>query len=157
MRRFYILMIFLLFIDLGTKTWAESHLFPGKAIQVSGIMNFTLVHNRGVGFGLFASDIYLVYLLELTGVIAVMLFLHPLRSKHPFWGSAAQVLIVSGAAGNLINRVISGYVIDFIAVKSYPFVFNAADIEIRIGVLLFIYLLVKEWLKKAFYEKRIKA
>ena len=47
--------------------------------------------------------------------------------------------------GNLLNRLILGYVIDFISIKPYPFVFNMADIELRIGLLLIIYLLIKKF------------
>lgn len=156
MSKFYIWISVLLLSDLGTKVWAERSLLPGEKIQVNNLLRLILVHNKGVGFGLFSSNTQFAYALEFFGVIAAALFLFTLHGKQVFLESAITILIISGAAGNLLSRMIFGYVIDFILIKPYPFVFNIADLELRTGLLLFVFLLMKKSLIKD-KGKRIKS
>lgn len=153
MKKFYVWIIILLLFDLGTKVWVGRSISIGESIQVNDILNFVLVHNKGMGFGMFSSYPHLVLLLQFIGVIAITWFLTTISSKHTILQSVTKILIISGAIGNLLNRFILGYVIDFISIKPYPFVFNLADLELRTGLILFIYLLIKESLHNFKAEK----
>ena len=94
-----------------------------------------------------------IILLQFIGVIAITWFLTTISSKHTILQSVTKILIISGAIGNLLNRFILGYVIDFISIKPYPFVFNLADLELRTGLILFICVLIKESLHNFKAEK----
>lgn len=90
--------------------------------------------NRGAAFGVLSG---LGPLLTLGSVAIVVLLLGQYRRQanpRP-WQTVALGLIVGGAAGNLLDRVRLGYVIDFIAVGPWPN-FNVADSAISVGVAL---------------------
>ena len=131
-------------LDQWTKWLVELHL-PHHAAHpvIPGFLNLTHVRNTGVAFGLFASEggnggPWLLTLLGLAALTAVGLY---------FWYAPpgdrllliALSLVVGGAIGNLIDRVSSGAVTDFIDVyvgtHHWPS-FNVADSAISIGIVL---------------------
>jgi signal peptidase II len=105
-------------------------------------LDLALRWNRGISFSLFARDsalgqIALVALtLTVTGVLAVWLL--RIRSRLPAVGLG---LIIGGALGNAIDRVVHGAVVDYLDLHAFGrhfFVFNVADAAINIGVALLI-------------------
>jgi signal peptidase II len=122
----------------------------GERIEINDHFSFVLVHNKGIGFGVFSSHPLFVLILQFIGILSITFFL---GSKHTNLQLVIKILILSGAIGNLLNRLILGYVIDFILIKPYPFVFNMADIELRIGLLLIIYLIIKKFVYNFKTEK----
>ena len=112
-------------------------------IRVTSFFNLVLAYNKGAAFSFLASESgWQRYFF--TGIsVAASLFLIYLLKKHPTqklfcW---AVALILGGAVGNLIDRVMYGHVIDFldfhIGTWHWP-AFNVADSTICIGVLLFV-------------------
>ncbi len=112
-------------------------------IRVTSFFNLVLAYNKGAAFSFLASEAgWQRYLL--TGIsVAASLFLIYLLKKHPAqklfcWGVS---LILGGAVGNLIDRVMYGHVVDFldfhIGTWHWP-AFNIADSAICVGVLLFV-------------------
>ncbi|HEX6864240.1 MAG TPA: signal peptidase II [Thermoanaerobaculia bacterium] len=140
----YLLISFgVMVLDQWTKWLVELHL-PHHAAEpvIPGFLNLTHVRNTGVAFGLFASDghgtnwtLTLLGLVALTAV-GVYFWLAPSKDR---WLLAALALVVGGAVGNLIDRVASGAVTDFIDIyvgaHHWPS-FNVADSAITIGILL---------------------
>ena len=64
MKKVYLWIILLLLFDIGTKVWAEN--IPiGDSIEVSHHLSFVLVHNKGIGFGMFSSHPHFVLILQL--------------------------------------------------------------------------------------------
>lgn len=114
-------------------------------IEVSGIFDLTMVWNRGVSFGLGQSEGIMRWVLVLmTTAIAVGFFIWLLRVGRT-WTGLALALVVGGAIGNVIDRVLFGAVVDFLDFSGiwYPYffnyVFNVADAAISVGaVLLFV-------------------
>lgn len=137
-------------IDQVTKNMAVHNLMgKDSVVLIEKWLNFTYVENRGASFGSFYGYKYLLILLSITisaGIIYYVLKNRDRLSKKEIF---CYVLIISGAIGNLIDRLSNGYVIDFIHTElgglyDYP-VFNFADIYIVIGcVLLFLYSFRKE-------------
>lgn len=153
MRKFFIWITVILLADLGTKVWAEKNLSMGERIQITDYIELVLVHNTGIGFGMFTDFPRMVLLIQFISVVAIIWFLTTVKSEHSLIMVIIKILIISGGLGNLINRLMLDYVIDFISIKPYPYVFNIADLEIRAGFLLIIFLLLKHQFNKNKFNK----
>jgi signal peptidase II len=143
--RYLLVSVGVIVLDQWTKWLVELHL-PHHAAEpvIPGFFNLTHVRNTGVAFGLFASDGVggggggLLTLLGLGALAAVAAYFWfaPARDR---WLLVALALVVGGAVGNLIDRVTSGAVTDFLDVyvglHHWPS-FNVADSAISIGILL---------------------
>jgi signal peptidase II len=103
--------------------------------------NLTMVWNRGVSFGLFAADglwqraLLIAFSLTIAGLLAVWLVKAARAMQAIAFG-----LIIGGAIGNVIDRVIYGAVADFLDFSGlwFPYVFNVADAAISVGVVALI-------------------
>ena len=107
-----------------------------------GLIDFTLVHNTGAAFGIGAQSTWLFIILASAIVLGIIIYL--CFAKNVRLGFVVALsLLAAGGIGNVIDRVIFGYVIDFIEFSFFDFpVFNVADICVTCGVvLLFIYVL----------------
>jgi signal peptidase II len=130
----------LLFIDLFTKRWMETHLEIGERVDVlPPWLTFELLHNSGASFGFLSGYTTMLIFLQLTGICFVIYFYLKTNPKSIF-SILGFAMVISGALGNFIDRISFGYVIDFLSIRWYPAIFNIADIEIRAGVLLLLYL-----------------
>lgn len=143
--RYLLVSLAVIVIDQWTKWLVEVHLPHHDSRQViPGLFNLTHVRNTGVAFGLFASDgsggggSWLLTLLGLGALIAVGLYFWYTPSRDRVL-LVALALVVGGAVGNLIDRVSSGAVTDFLDVymgsHHWPS-FNVADSAISIGIVL---------------------
>jgi signal peptidase II len=141
--RYLFISLAVLVLDQWTKWLVEVHL-PHHATHpvIPGFLNLTHVRNTGVAFGLFASDgAQTSWVLTLLGLVAlsavaVYFWLTPGRDRFLL---VSLALVVGGAIGNLIDRVSSGAVTDFIDVyvgTSHWPSFNVADSAISIGIVL---------------------
>lgn len=143
--RYELMFVIILFLDQLTKYLAKTNLDMYSSIPVIGnIVYLTYVKNVGAAFGLFPG-MYIVFLISAIVVIAgVFVYFRKVRPDAAL--AVPLVLVSAGAAGNLIDRLIYHFVIDFIDVKIWP-VFNVADMAITIGsILLFIYLIYPDWM-----------
>lgn len=137
--------IFFFAIDLATKTWAEIALEIGKKQETTvPYLAWQLLYNEGMSFSLLEGYPMLVLILNFIAVCVVIFVLIKYMGQSFMW-YISGALIIAGGIGNLINRLFSGHVIDFIYVKGYPAIFNVADIEIRLGVVLVLTLVLKEY------------
>ncbi|MDD5130084.1 MAG: signal peptidase II [Candidatus Omnitrophica bacterium] len=97
---------------------------------IKNFLNLTLVHNRGAAFGLFQDQLFLFILVSF---FAIGLIFYNLRNKaNSILLKVSLSLILGGAAGNLIDRLRFGYVVDFLDLRVWP-VFNIADSVITIA------------------------
>jgi signal peptidase II len=130
----------ILALDVWTKRWAIAHLSERPPIEILGpFVRLTYTLNSGVAFGLGANHRFPYYLFSIAAV-AVILYLF-LRQRVPsLRRQFALALIMGGALGNLVDRLKSGMVVDFIEIGwrrwHWP-VFNVADSAVTIGVVLF--------------------
>jgi len=142
--RYLFVSLAVLVADQWTKWLVELHLPDhGAEPLLPGLLNLTHVRNTGVAFGLFAAQgmtggSWLLTLLGLAALTAVGLYFWftPSRDRTLL---VALALVVGGAVGNLVDRVVSGAVTDFIDVyvgtHHWP-AFNIADSAISIGIVL---------------------
>lgn len=116
---------------------------PPRIIEVTPFFNLVMAWNRGVSFGLFASDSTLApwLLTALALAIAVALVVWLARAETRLQAFAIG-LIIGGALGNVIDRVRFGAVADFLDFHAAGYhwpAFNAADSAITVGVVLLLY------------------
>jgi signal peptidase II len=134
-------------LDQLAKHWVTVtlHMQPGASIAVAPFLNFTLVLNRGVSFGLFRSpegtEIIRWTLVVFSAVVSIALAVW-VRSARRILPAVGIGLIIGGALGNLGDRIRLGRVVDFIDVSSalpwFPWVFNVADAAVNVGVALLL-------------------
>jgi signal peptidase II len=149
---FFLLSLLVLAADQATKLWATARLKPVSAIEVlPGYFRFSYATNRGVAFSLFADSAFDMRWL-LAGIaaaaavfVATYLLRAPagLRRLH-----TALALLLAGIAGNLMDRVRLGEVVDFIEVHwrdqyVWP-TFNIADAAICTGAALLALEMMRE-------------
>ena len=136
-----IIVLFLIISDQLTKLAALNWLRPVKQkVLIEGFFNLTYVENRGAAFGSMQGARWFFVVLAVFVVAGLSFYYHRLeKTKKTLPLRIAIVLIVGGTVGNVIDRVLRGYVVDFLdfIIFGYDFpVFNAADIFIVVGTFL---------------------
>lgn len=129
-------------LDLWTKRWATETLAGGPPVPVLGeFVRFTYTRNSGVAFGLGAGLPFPYYLFSIAAALVILYLFLRQRVPSPA-RRLALALILGGALGNLVDRVTTGEVVDFIEVGwgrwHWP-VFNIADSAVSVGVVLFAF------------------
>mgnify|MGYP001483320080 FL=1 len=138
----YGLIVVIVALDQWSK-WAiktSFNLYQSKPV-IQDLLHFTYVTNDGMAFGLSfpgGKHVLLIMTILLTGFIVG--FLWKEKNGHPLikYGLA---LILSGAIGNLIDRLLYGKVVDFLDLmigNFHWYIFNIADSSVTIGMILFI-------------------
>lgn len=136
-------------IDQLTKYIAEKNL-PGRSVTfITGVLELTYVRNTGAAFGSFAGNTFVLTILTGAIIIAglVLLFLGKFKGKLQ---SMCAVMILAGGIGNLIDRIVNKYVIDFINAVFIDFpVFNFADILVTCGVITAVIYMIYDAVRDA--------
>jgi signal peptidase II len=131
-------------LDQYTKQLIAARFSLSESVELLPFLNLTLAHNQGAAFS-FLSDqdgwqrgFFIVVALVVTLVLVTWL---RRLGRGEWWTALALSLVIGGAVGNLIDRVLHGYVIDFIDVYygswHWP-AFNVADSAICVGVALLL-------------------
>ena len=125
------IVIAMVALDRLAKVWAVDHLRQGAAGPDFGLVDLTLVHN-GQGSG----AIFIAIAIVICAAVIIWLVV---GKRHNALEITALALVVAGGIGNCIDRLITGYVVDFIRFTFIDFpVFNVADICVTCGVILFL-------------------
>jgi len=110
----------------------------GEAHRILPFLDFTLLWNKGISYGLLDTSGNLgKWLLIALTILIIFGFLWMVRGPQRASIILAYGLIIGGAAGNLVDRLVHGAVVDFISLHAagyYWYVFNVADIAITLGV-----------------------
>lgn len=140
-----IIIILIIGLDQLTKFIFNNNLVlnsPNPVIK--GFFYLTLVHNRGAAFGILKNQLLLFILSSIFAIILIYLNLKNSKQNNKLsLNNLALGLILSGAIGNLIDRLFLGYVVDFLDFRVWP-VFNVADSAITIGAVLLGWSLLKD-------------
>ncbi|APQ75197.1 signal peptidase II [Clostridium botulinum] len=144
-----IVLILGIFLDRISKIWALNTLTSGKDIVViKNLFTFSYLENRGAAFGIFQNRLIFLSLITAIVILGVVYFIVKYKPTSKLLKISLS-LIISGAIGNLIDRIYYKFVVDFIMlhykdVYYFP-TFNVADMLVVIGtVLLAIYILKEE-------------
>lgn len=142
---YILLIIALIVIDQISKYLALNHLAGTGSIPIiENIFHLTYVENRGAAFGMFQNNQIIFVIVALGASIVGLYYLY--KKKLNLLGNSAIVLIISGAIGNLIDRVRLGFVVDYFDFRFiWDYVFNVADVFVVVGtILLCIYIIFFE-------------
>ena len=104
------------------------------------VLNFYMAWNKGINFGLFEGDsVAQAYVLTAISIIISIVFFTWLRNSTSFLTQILAALVIGGALGNAIDRLLYGAVADFINITCCglrnPYSFNLADVFIFIGLI----------------------
>ena len=133
-----ILFLSVVAIDQFTKALVMKSMVPGESIPlVQDVFHLTYVLNPGAAFGILSNQ-RMFLLTTGAGIILAAAYFYPLLKKSDFCLRFGATAIFSGAFANLIDRVQTGYVVDFFDFRVWP-IFNVADIAIVTGMFLAIY------------------
>ena len=136
------LVVFFIFIfDRVTKIAIINHQLNNQSIFVNDYLNFDLIWNTGISFGLFSQDANIYYHSISLLIFLVIIYLIFLAVQAKYLEKFLFSLILGGAIGNLYDRVFYFAVPDFIDFHIndfHWFTFNIADIFITLGVILII-------------------
>lgn len=139
----FIIALSVLFTDQLAKLLAARNLLLNQSVPlIKGIFHLTLIHNRGAAFGILKNHTPLFIFISILAVILISFTIQNNKSQKYSFYNISLTLILSGALGNLIDRLRLGYVIDFLDFRIWP-VFNVADSAITIGAILLGYSILK--------------
>jgi len=133
-------------VDQATKAMVKEALpYQDSVTIIPGLVDFTHVLNSGAAFGIlngvdFPFKTVLIAVIAMAALVGVGLYAASI-SHHQLIARVGLALIIGGAAGNLIDRVLFGSVVDFVDVywRSHHFwAFNVADSAISVGVTILI-------------------
>jgi len=135
------LSVVVIALDLLSKYWMTDHLQYGVSVPVLPFFNLTLLHNTGAAFSFLAGESgwQRWFFIALATMISVVLVTWLRRIKSDLWLSVAIALVLGGALGNLYDRIVLGYVVDFLHFywNQYHFpAFNIADSAITVGAIM---------------------
>ena len=140
-----LIILILIAVDQLSKYWALNYLKDVGSISViQNIFHLTYVENRGAAFGMFQNNQMIFVIVAILASIFGLYYLH--TKKIHLIGRTGILLIISGAIGNLIDRVKLGYVVDYFDFRIvWEYVFNVADVFVVVGtILLCLYILFFE-------------
>ena len=133
---YYALIIFVVLSDQITKYWIMNHMELNSSLaMISPIFNLTYVHNYGAAFSILQNQKW--FFVMITSIITIALLVVLIWKRHQYNKTLlfSFSLIIGGGIGNLLDRVMRGYVVDFFDFKVWP-IFNVADISVVCGTLL---------------------
>ena len=146
----YFYIFLLITIDLISKLIAEQYLEFGQSMPLIPILDFFLVYNSGIAFSILdINNKLLSFGLSILGVLIVGYFNSLYRVQESSIYQVTFILIISGAMGNILDRLVDGVVTDFLYLhigNMSFFVFNLADAFISIGAALFFIMEFKKYL-----------
>lgn len=137
---FFFLILFCTFIDQFFKLVVNSNVqLNQEKILLQGILSIEKVYNTGAAFSILEYNTFVLIIVSILTLVFIILFVFRQMNKLNFFEIIALALVSGGAVGNLIDRLVFSYVIDFLQLKfiSFP-IFNFADIFINVGVIMLI-------------------
>ena len=145
---FYVLFVTILVIlDQYVKNLVVLNIEMGKRIPlIKDLFSLTYVRNYGAGFSILQNETRFLTILSIVAILILSYMLIKAK-KNDTVSIISYILIISGALGNLIDRIRLGYVVDFldfiILGYDYP-VFNLADSYITVGCFILIIMVILE-------------
>lgn len=131
-----LIIILLIGIDQLSKVWALKSLKEiGSIPIIQNVFHLTYVENRGAAFGMLQNNQTIFIIVALAASVFGLYYLH--TKKVNILGKAGIILIISGAIGNLIDRVRLGFVVDYFDFRFiWEYVFNVADVFVVLGTIM---------------------
>ena len=144
-----------IFLDQLTKLLAVKYLMPVHSVRlIPGVLNLTYVENPGAAFGMLQNNRWVFLIISTIGILAVLFYLLIKRPTSKLLCLSLS-FIVGGGIGNMIDRVLLGYVVDFFDFCLINFaIFNVADSFVCVGAGILALWVILDTVAE---EKRLKA
>lgn len=137
------LIFLLIIIDQLTKYFAYAY---KPSLNILGdFFRLQYIENTGTIFGLFENSNYIFVALAIILCIIILIYMKKNIEKNSI-KEKAFMLILAGGIGNLIDRILRGFVVDFISLK-WVGIFNFSDMYIVFGVIIIIFIELQEVIK----------
>jgi len=136
-----IISIIVLILDQLSKYIIEINLYKKSIDIIENVFSITYVENYGAAWGILSNNNWIILILTPLLIGLIVWYLYKISKNKLEY--IAGGLVIGGAIGNYLDRIVRGYVVDFFDFKIWP-VFNIADIGIVVGCILMILLFIKE-------------
>ena len=155
-----ILLVLIIFADQLSKWLVVAYLQGKESVYlIKGVLRFTYVENDGAAFGMLDDHRWVFLVLSTVMIIALIYYIVKYKPQSK-WVMTSLILIVGGGIGNMIDRLLLGYVIDFIDFCAFPnlwrWVFNIADSAVCVGTFMLSLWLILDTVKEYKREKAEK-
>lgn len=156
---YYLIIAAIIVLDQIVKKAVTSFMVLNETIPVIGnVFHLTYIQNRGAAFSLMEGFRLVLILLPTILILAAMVYMFKNRkSAHPLL-LTSLAFIAGGGLGNVIDRLLYGYVVDYLDFRVFP-IFNAADIFVCVGcglLVVFIIFLDGKVPEKKRHEKSLQ-
>ena len=123
-----IMIVLIIIFDRVTKYFAVKNLYGGDIVNfIPGVVQFRYAENTGMAFSMLSGARWIFIFVTVVACVGVLYYMLSNRCKS-LWLYWSLGVVVSGGIGNLVDRVMQGYVVDFIEPTFVDFaVFNIAD------------------------------
>ncbi len=145
----FLIVIGTVILDQLSKFWAVKFLMPIETLPIIGdVLHLTYHENTGAAFGILKNNRWVFLVISTVAIIVLSAYIIKFPPKNK-WLGVGLSFIVGGGIGNMIDRLLLGYVVDFIDFRLINFaIFNVADSFVCVGAaLVMIYILF-------FYEEK---
>lgn len=142
-------------LDLVSKHFFASYFekTSKSIVVIPNFFEFTFLKNTGAAYGMFGDSTLGLTIVSIVFIIAFVVF-DIFNHKNDLLYAFGIGLIISGAIGNLVDRIFLGYVRDFVSIKLFSFVFNLADLFITAGVICFLIYMIVAMIKEKRNNKK---
>ncbi len=139
-KKIFITAIIVYILDQVSKSLVRAYYQVGKSTTIiKNFLSITYVENTGAAWGLFSNNLFLIIAITIIASLIIYKFMYSFKSN--LRNNLAFGLVIGGLFGNLADRIIFGFVRDFIDIQIFSYdypVFNVSDIAIVIGIILLI-------------------
>lgn len=141
-RKYFLLLIGLLLLDQITKLLVKTNLIDSEIVLIEGVLKIIYHQNDGAVWGILGGKtLFITVMTILISSLVVWFFFKIPNTKRYGFMRLLSIFIIAGAFGNLIDRLVYGFVVDFIYFELINFpVFNIADCYITTSAVLMILL-----------------
>lgn len=141
----FLVSIIVFIVDIISKILVSNFMLEDQSIKIiNNFLYFTYAKNTGISFSFLEGN--MLFIISMTLIIVVLLIKYVYNKKLDLKEKISYGLVLGGAIGNLFDRIVYGYVIDFIDVYifgyDYP-IFNVADSCVVVGIILILLLSFK--------------
>lgn len=145
-------------LDQISKYLVVQNIALGETVKcIDGLFHLTYIRNKGAAFGMLADHRWVFMAVSVAAIAAIFVYLWRAKPKSP-WLKAALGMIMGGGIGNMIDRTVNGYVVDFFEVEFVKFaVFNVADAFVTVACGILVVYLAADAVREGKAEKARKS
>ena len=142
-----IVSVISLILDIGSKYYISKNfiVYESKTI-IKNFLDITYVKNTGAAFSILKDNTWMITIISLMIIMGVIYYIYKNKPSNNI-ENIGYGMVIGGALGNFIDRIIYGYVIDFIDIYIFSYdypIFNIAYIGVVIGIILILITSIKE-------------